>query len=179
LKLLSSRLSNEDFKKLFDDKVISNDRFAKKRAEEAYFAGNDIGKAGAVNYLNSKEQDILQKWILSQKLCHKYATYHDVLIKVYLFSPLESDFCSIQAQSIKNQRVCGVDYSQEPPPKSGRAWVRCFVKAHPALMCVKGRILELARQRAWNREIIEPFYKKFFFFFVLFPAFVFQTLGSY
>ena len=79
-----------------------------------------------------------------------------------------------KAQSIKRNCICGVDYSDEPLPRSGRQWVRAFVKAHPTLKVAKGRILELARQRAWNREVIEPFFKKFgFFLFICFD----QTLG--
>ena len=62
--------------------VVKDDRFSKTRAEKAYFLGNDVAKAGAVTYLNSEEQKVLENWILAQKLTHKFASYRDVLIKV-------------------------------------------------------------------------------------------------
>jgi hypothetical protein len=36
--------------------------------------------------------------------------------------------------------------------------VKLFVKSHPELEVKKAKILELARQRAWNREIIQPYF---------------------
>jgi hypothetical protein len=86
--------------------------------------------------------------------------------------------CFAQAQQLKQSRKCGVDYSKAIPPRTGADWVRDFVNRHPVLKTAKGKVLELARQRAWNRENVEPHFKLFFLSF-LFSIFYFHSFEEF
>ena len=155
-------LSAKQIEELIAAKKIGSSPGAKRRADDAYCKGDDVGVNGNVSYLNTMERMQLEKWILNHSFAGQSVSYKEVLL---------------QAQSVKKGRICGYDYLDVEQPKSGRHWVKRFVRSHPSLDIKKAKILEVARQRAWNRENIAPFYKRFiyslfYFFFIILVMFI-------